>query len=88
MSSNSYVLITCDVGKNLDVKKELENMDQVKEVEATFGAYDLVAKVETGSNKHYKEKYGNKIRKIKSVRSILTLLVTKENHVMMDSIPK
>jgi len=42
----SYVLINCDLGKEEEVIQNLKHIESVKEVHGTFGAYDIIAKVE------------------------------------------
>ncbi len=42
----AYVLITCDLGSEEGVIEDLKHIDSVKEVHGTFGAYDIITKVE------------------------------------------
>jgi len=42
----AYVLINCDLGSEDAVIEDLKHIDSVKEVRGTFGAYDIIAKVE------------------------------------------
>ncbi|MFB5598286.1 MAG: Lrp/AsnC ligand binding domain-containing protein [Nitrosopumilaceae archaeon] len=75
IGKNVFVLITCDVGKNTAVKKRLEEMEQVKDVDATYGMYDLVAKIETSSTESFKKRFRKDIVKIPDIRSTLTLFL-------------
>ena len=44
------------------------------EVHGTFGAYDILSKVESGKLKHFERTITWKIRKIPKIRSTLTLM--------------
>ncbi len=71
----AYVLINCDLGYDEQVIEELKHISDVKEVHRIFGAYDILAKVESDSVENLRETMTNKIRKIDKVRSTLTLMV-------------
>ncbi len=49
-------------------------MEGVKEVHGTFGAYDILAKIESPSVEALREVITWKIRKIEKIRSTLTLM--------------
>ena len=70
----AYVLINCDLGSEGDVITELKSIDGVKEVHGTFGAYDILAKVEASQVETLRETITWKIRKIPKIRSTLTLM--------------
>jgi len=70
----SYVLINCDLGSEEQIIEELKHLSDVKEVHGTFGAYDILAKVESANVKTLRETLMWKIRKIDNVRSTLTLM--------------
>ena len=46
-----FVLINCDLGKEQQIVKSLQNIQDVKEVQLTHGVYDVVAKIETKTEK-------------------------------------
>ncbi len=71
----AFVLVSCEVGAEKAVIDELKTFDAVKEAIGTFGAYDILAKVETDAVKKLRETIMRKIRKIDKVRSTLTLMV-------------
>ncbi len=73
----AYVLINCDMGYEEQVIEELKHISDVKEVHGTYGAYDLIAKVETDETAALRETITWKIRRIDKVRSTLTLMVTE-----------
>jgi len=70
----AYVLIVCDLGYEEQIIKELKHLSDVKEVHGTFGAYDILAKLESDEPNTLKETITWKIRKLDKVRSTLTLM--------------
>lgn len=70
----AYVLINCDLGSEESVISELKTIDGVKEVHGVFGAYDILAKVESKQVESLRETITWKIRKIQKIRSTLTLM--------------
>ena len=48
--ATAYVLINCELGSEENVISELKNIEGVREVHGTFGAYDILAKVYYYSN--------------------------------------
>ena len=72
--STAYVLINCDLGSEEFVISELKSIEGVVEVHGTFGAYDILAKVEAGLVEKLRETITWKIRKIVKIRSTLTLM--------------
>ncbi len=69
----AYVLINCELGKEKPIINSLKNMESVKEVHGTFGAYDIIAKVENSDRDRIRETITVDIRKLQYVRSTLTL---------------
>ena len=45
--ATAYVLINCELGSEESIIQELKNLDNVIEVHGTFGAYDILAKIES-----------------------------------------
>ncbi len=72
--ATAYVLITCDLGYEEQIIEELKHLSDVKEVQGTFGAYDILAKVESDEPNTLKETITWKIRKLNRVRSTLSLM--------------
>ncbi len=71
----AYVLINCDLGYEEQIIEELKHISDVKEVHGTFGAYDILAKVESANTQNLRDTITWKIRKLDRVRSTLTLMV-------------
>lgn len=72
--ATAYVLINCELGSEEAVIAELKSMDDVIEVHGTFGAYDILAKVESEHVEKLRETITWKVRKIPKIRSTLTLM--------------
>jgi len=72
----AYVIINCDLGYEEEIINELKQIEDVKEVHGVYGAYDILAKVESANVKNLRETITWKIRKLNRVRSTLTLMVT------------
>lgn len=68
------MLINCELGSEEAVISELKSMDDVVEVHGTFGAYDILAKVESEQVEKLRETITWKVRKIPNIRSTLTLM--------------
>ena len=75
--AQAYVLVNCDLGAEEDVINELNQLDQVKEVHGTFGAYDIIATIDADSTDKLREAVTWKIRKMSNIRSTLTLTVVE-----------
>lgn len=72
--ASAYVLINCELGSEEAVIGQLKMLEAVKEVHGTFGAYDILAKVEAPEVSVLRETITWKIRKIDKIRSTLTLM--------------
>ena len=62
------------MGSEEDVISHLKKIDGVKEVHGTFGAYDVILKIESEDVDKLRDKITWKIRKIERIRSTLTLM--------------
>ncbi|MDE1762776.1 MAG: Lrp/AsnC ligand binding domain-containing protein [Thaumarchaeota archaeon] len=71
-----FVLINCDIGAEEYVVEELKLLPQVKGAYITFGAYDVVAEVQTPTSEEFDQTVSRKIRNISRVESTMTLKVT------------
>jgi len=70
----AYVLINCDLGFDVEIINELKQLEDVKEVRGVFGAYDILVKLESANVEKLRDIITWKIRKLKMVRSTLTLM--------------
>jgi DNA-binding Lrp family transcriptional regulator len=69
----TFVLINCDLGKEQQIVQFLQKVHGVKEVQATHGVYDVVAKIETKTEKELDKTIRMKILGLRPVQSVLTL---------------
>ena len=72
--ATAYVLINCELGSEEAIISQLKAINGVKEVHGTFGAYDILAKIESPTVEALREIITWKIRKIEKIRSTLTLM--------------
>ena len=73
----AYVLINCNIGSEEFIMSQLKEVDLVKEVHGTFGAYDILVVVEADTVELLRDTIIWKIRKIEKIRSTLTMMVIK-----------
>ena len=76
----AFVLISCDLGFEEAVIEDLKHIDSVKEVHGTFGAYDIISKVENQDREKLRETIIWNIRKVEHVRSTLSLMTIPEQN--------
>ena len=70
----AYVLVSCDLGSEETIIEDLKHIESVKEVSGTFGAYDIIAKIENPDREKLRDTIIWNIRKLQHVRSTLTLM--------------
>ena len=72
--ATAYILINCELGSEELIIQQLKNIDDISEVSGTFGAYDILAKIESPTVETLREIITWKIRKIDHIRSTLILM--------------
>ena len=72
--TEAFVLINCDLGAEDEIIQNLKGLYNVIEVAGTFGAYDIIVKVEAENNEQLRETIAWRIRKMSKIRSTLTLM--------------
>ena len=70
-----FVLLNCDLGAEELIVEELRKISQVSQAYVTFGAYDVVAEINTDSQEDFDETVSFKIRRLTRVVSTMTLNV-------------
>ena len=70
----AYILINCELGSEESIIGQLKSINGIIEVHGTFGAYDILAKIESSTVEDLRETITWKIRKIEQIRSTLTLM--------------
>ena len=71
----AYVLINTELGLEETVIKRLNEIQQVKEIHAVYGVYDIITQVEATNTEELKDLISSKIRRIEGIRSTLTMIV-------------
>jgi DNA-binding Lrp family transcriptional regulator len=79
--TKAYVLIVNESGSEESVISNLKRIDSVKEAYGTFGAYDIITKLQSENLQKLEKDISNNVRKIQRVRSTLTLLVNENETV-------
>ena len=68
------ILVNCELGAEEEIIEELKKMEEVKEAYGTFGANDLVVKLDAANLEKLKETVSRKIQGMDKVRSTVTLV--------------
>jgi DNA-binding Lrp family transcriptional regulator len=74
---DGFVLLNCDLGSEEYVIEELKQMPNIKNAHLTFGAYDVIAEINTKDQQTF-DKTVAEIRKLSRVVSTMTLSVINE----------
>ena len=74
----AYVLVQCTIGHEMEVLRNLLQIDLIKEAKGTFGYYDVLVKITGQSQNEIDKTITKKIRKIKNVTTTTTLSVIPE----------
>jgi uncharacterized protein with GYD domain len=70
-----FILLNCDLGAEEYIVDELKQMQNISNAYLTFGAYDVIAEIQTDNQGEF-EKVIAVIRKLTRVVSTMTLNVT------------
>jgi DNA-binding Lrp family transcriptional regulator len=73
MATMAYVLINTEIGTEEEVFEKLRRNPSVREVYTIFGVYDIIIRVECETKEKLNQTI-NKIRRLDTVRSTLTLI--------------
>lgn len=74
----AYVMVNCESGCEHSVMSKLETIEGVREVQGTFGNYDILIKIETPSVEALRDILAFKIRKIDKITCTMTLVCVEE----------
>ena len=73
----AYVLIVSETGSEQHVIEKLLMIDEIKEVNRVWGAYDVVIKVVGSTSDAVREIITGKIRKIEGIKTTTSLIVSR-----------
>ncbi len=73
----AYVLLNCELGSEDSLVSTLRAFEHVQEVREIFGAYDILARLESSTAEDLK-KVTTKIRKLGQIKTTTTLLTIDE----------
>ena len=78
MNMRAYVLINTELGQEAQVVSELREVEGIMDISSLYGIYDVIAQVEADSMEKVKEIVFNKIRRLDSVKTTITLITFGE----------
>ena len=88
--AHAFILINCELGYERDVIDELKQVSDVSGICGVFGAYDIVAVLTSSSADKIRETVIGEIRKIRHIRSTLTLAevdqINPDSLILIDSV--
>ena len=73
----AYVLLNTELGQESTVETSLKDVHEVKEVYAIYGVYDFIVKLEAEGLSELKDIITTKIRRIRNIRSSITLITVE-----------
>ena len=79
-SCTAYIMVTCETGSEESIREEIKSIDGVTEIQSTFGAYDIILKIEMPTVECLRDAITYKIRKISKIRTTTTL-VCESSHL-------
>ena len=74
----AYVLVQCKMAHEMEVSKQLLEIDLVKEAKGTFGYYDILVKIEAENTPVIEQAITKKIRTIPNVTTTTTISIIPE----------
>ena len=72
----AYILLSCEIGTEHELAKQMSEIDEIKNVMITYGDYDIVAEAQTENTENMDKLITTKIRKLEKIRTTITLRVT------------
>jgi DNA-binding Lrp family transcriptional regulator len=71
----AFVFVNSDLGSEVELRSEVKKVEGVVAVFLVYGLYDMVVEVEAESDQKLKQIIFSSIRRLKRVKSTLTLAV-------------
>ena len=73
----AFVLITSELGKEVEVLEGLKKIQYIREVHNLYGVYDVIAHMECADEGDLRNIVTNRIRNVDNVKSTVTLMVAE-----------
>jgi DNA-binding Lrp family transcriptional regulator len=80
---SAYVLFNIGSGSEDQILEELRGIAEVQEAFFSYGVYDLIVKIRTGSMEELKELVSHRLRIITNVKSTVTLIKAEEKKIIV-----
>ena len=80
----AYVLMNCNLGSEKNVITLLKKIEGVKEAHGTFGLYDIIAQIESGTEEKVRE-IAKTIRNMEKIHSTITLTRSESGELFQAS---
>jgi DNA-binding Lrp family transcriptional regulator len=74
----AFVLVNAELGFETRLADEMKGISGVRNVYTIYGVYDILVKVEAPTMDKLKEFISTKIRRIRGVKSTLTMLIMED----------
>ena len=74
----AIILINAEIGKESEVLQELCKLAEVERAYLVYGVYDVVAMVKAETMETLEDSITERVRKLKGIRSTLTLIVSRQ----------
>ena len=75
---SAFVLMNAELGKELQIVKELKKIPHVKEAYPVYGVYDALMVIESDSMETLRDVMTSKVRKLDGIKSTLTMIIVKD----------
>ena len=72
-----FVMIVCDADHGSEAVRRIQKMAAVQEVMPTFGAYDLLVRIDAGTVEGIEHAVSREIRRMPGIISTCTLAVAR-----------
>jgi len=72
----AIILLSCEIGTEHDMAKQLSKINEIKNVMITYGEYDIVVEAETENVQKMDALIITQIRQLEKIRTTITLRVT------------
>ena len=75
----AYILLNTELGKEPEVVKALKGIMEIKNIYIVYGIFDIIIEIEVDTMDKVKEIVFNKIRRLDTVKSTITLVTYGES---------